>query len=181
MALSVFLYLDPIRKVLERLAVAAGVYSEYFGEVQISWLSLAERVIMLAAVFSLMRFRKDSDKKMSMEITVLCRIYIMGFVLYFMLMGNSFISSRFAIEFKMAEVVLIPLLCADAGKEIRVIIVSALIAVSAAMTYKNLDFYAYGSGYYEEYHGWNYPYVTIFNQEDILKYKKVYISEDWSF
>ena len=43
----------------------------------------------------------------------------------------------------------------------------------------SLNYYA--SSYYEGISGWNYPYVTIFNQEDILKYREEYVNEEHEF
>lgn len=173
-AVAMSMILEPIREIINNIAVAIGVSPGYFGEPSVGWLSLLERSIMLFLITILWKFNDKKESNNSI-IEVLLKIYYAGFLIYICLCSNAFVSSRLVIAFKMLEMVIIPLLLTGAHMKVRKIVMIGVLCISTVMTYKNLNTYA--AKYHDDINGWNYPYVTIFNQEDILVHRDEYVSE----
>ena len=175
---SMAMILDPVRELITNIAVSIGASSGYFGEPSISWFSLLERFLMLG--FILLLYRQVKQREVLQErIDPLLKIWITGFLIYICLLSNSFVSSRLAIMFKMGEFLLIPILLEEAQVKIRNLVVASILGLSALMSYKNINSYA--SAYYEGISGVNYPYVSIFNRQNILQYREEFVNEYYDF
>lgn len=170
-AMSLGMLFDPVREIIKIIATTIGASSNYFMAYSISWLSLAERMLMLGLILIVVSQCKD-NKELMERVQPLLRIYVLGFLVYICLMTNTFVSSRLAIMFKMSEIVLIPMLLEGVQNKVRNYCFVVLVSISTIMTYKNINSYVDQKNYFEEINGWNYPYVSIFNREDILKYRK---------
>lgn len=166
--LAVAMVVDPIQLIIREIAVSFGISSDYFNAIAVSWISLAERVLMMMLV--VVMWLQNSNKKIQERALPFLKIYLTGFLLYICLCSNSFISSRLAIMFKMAEIVLIPILLEGKFREdIKRIFVIIFLMISFIMMYKNLNYYS--EVYHDNIGGYNLPYVSIFNQEEILNYR----------
>lgn len=170
----------PVRKLIEFAAIMIGASSDYFTASSINWFSLAERILMLAIVLVLVWQCKNDDELIK-RISPFFKIYIVGFIIYVCLITNSFVSSRLAIMFKMSEIVLIPMMLEGVQKKIRNYCFIILVAISTVMTYKNINSYSEQGKYYEDIKGYNFPYVSIFNREDILAYRKEFINYSFNY
>lgn len=176
--LSAAMILNPIREIIKNLAVSIGASAGYFGEPTISWFSLLERTVMLAFVL-IMYLKGKQSTELKKRAVPLLKIYLTGYLIYICLLSTSFVSSRLAIMFKMGEFLLIPMLMEETQVKIRNFIMTAVVALSVLMSYKNINSYA--SGYYEGITGVNYPYVSIFNRQDILLYREEFVNEIYDF
>jgi hypothetical protein len=57
--------------------------------------------------------------------------------------------------------------------KIRPIIAFVVIAISVVMFYKNMDSYILQGEYFANIGVFDYPYISIFNKDDIWKYREV--------
>lgn len=178
--LSFAMTFSPTRELVKNIATTIGASSDYFTMYSISWLSLAERTIMLGIILLLVYQCRHNEKLME-RIHPLLRIYIVGFLIYLCMMTNTFVSSRLAIMFKMAEVFLFPIIFEGLQNKLRNYCFIVLLSISTIMTYKNINSCVEQWNYFNGINGWNYPYVSIFNRQDILKYRKEFISGNKDF
>lgn len=178
LVLGIGMALEPVQMMIAKLAVFMGASSGYFGTVKVSWVSLAERLLMLALILILWVQNKE-HLEIRCKATSLLKIYVTSVLIYVALCSNSFVSSRLAIMFKMAEIVLIPILLEGVSGKLRKAMGVFLLGTMTVMMYKNLNFYS--ETYYEGISGYNLPYVTIFNQKDILNYRPEYVNENYNF
>lgn len=142
-----------------------------WGDNGISLVALAYRLIMAALVFFLYwGARGDLDDEDAKRADVLMKIYVCGIVVYLCFMGNAGYSSRFAAPFLAMELVLIPMFSNTANARRQILLVFFAITMVFVMTAKNLGSYL-DQGYYPaDLEFWEYPYVSVFNQEDIIRY-----------
>lgn len=177
---SIAMIFDPIREVIKNIAVMAGASAGYFGTISLNWFSLVERTLMLSVIIVLISRYKDNCDAMN-RIAPILRIYIIGFLVYICLFTNAFVSSRLAAMFKMSEFILIPMMIEEIEKKVKYIYVICLVCITSLIVYKNMNSYVAQGKYYESINGWNFPYVTIFNKEDILKYREEFTNDSVGF
>lgn len=153
---------------LNRLIAALGLT---WGENGISLVALLYRLIMAVLIFFLYwGARGDLDDEEARRVDLLMKIYVCGIVAYLCFMGNAGYSSRFAAPFLAMELVLIPMLSNTANARRQILLVFFAVTMVFVMTAKNLDSYL-AQGYYPAELGfWEYPYISVFNQEDIIRY-----------
>lgn len=136
---------------------------------EVSVIALLERVLMLAVLLLLYFYRKKY-----MEDTwfvYLIKVYTVGIGVYLFFLAFPLLSARFMALFKVLEIVIIPTLLVGRSKY-REFIIVFLLLITAAMTYKNLDSYVKQGDYYEYVKPYNYPYITIFDQERLWDYRE---------
>lgn len=104
------------------------------------------------------------------SIELLVKIYVTGLAVYCICLGNEVMASRLSSPMLAVEIALIPLLLANTDKRQFLIIVFVIIAVTNVMTMKNISSYVEQGSYSEQVNQWNYPYISLFNDEDIYKY-----------
>ena len=135
-----------------------------------SWLSLMERLVSFSLVCVL--FYSSANKDISEGMTDFMKIYALGTVLYIALMPFAIISSRVVVYFKIFEIILLPALLVRKTK-MRVIITAAVISIAVVMFYKNIHSYVLQGYYFDNINVWNYPYISVFNKDDIWNYRKI--------
>ena len=79
------------------------------------------------------------------------------------------VSSRINILFKVIEIVLVTRV-SDTNRQ-KIILIATFIAISIFMTLKNINSYIEQGQYNDSIGIFNFPYVTIFNKEDIYTFR----------
>lgn len=99
------------------------------------------------------------------------KAYVFGQILFFALMPYILIATRVYICFKVLELWFVPniLMHNNRYKQI-VVIYFALLMTTVYIG--NISSYIREGGYREEINCINYPYVSVFNKDDIWKYRK---------
>lgn len=137
---------------------------------QMSVTALLERLIMfILVIFMFSGYENDDDQK----IKILFNIYSLGIICYFLLLSFPLVSSRSAILFKVVEIVLLPILYSNSSikqKDKQIVILIAVI-ISLVMTVKNINSYISQGYYNSDINALTYPYVSIFEKDDIWKYR----------
>jgi hypothetical protein len=152
---------------LGRLPIVGTQVSAYI-ESSINFIALAERIISFLIIWYLFqaKYNENSTKKM----LVFMKIYSFGLVLYFGTMAFPLIASRMMVYFKVFEILLLANLLSTRTLE-RPIIVFAIIAITFVMFFKNIDSYILQGDYFPNIGVFDYPYISIFNKEEIWEYR----------
>lgn len=169
--ISILLFVEPIQILFKNIATLCGISVTYFDSAQLSIFSLGERVLMLLIILVLWHQNIKNNTNIIKKAAPFMRIYFIGFIIYICLCSNTLISSRVAIMFKMSEVFLIPLLLECEKNKISKMCFTIVFCVSTLMMYKNLEFYA-GNDYEARMRGYNLPYISVFNQDEIWEYRE---------
>lgn len=161
----------------------------YFS-VSISVMAIVLRSILFCIIYSLFKATDtDIDSKWELERT-LYYIYVVGFLLYIMFAFSGVLSQRMTMPMKGIEVILIPMLvaklykCRSEGRligsrkfmflrigqsSVLLVVLIVILALDVEMI-KNINSYLVQGNYYDWVNVFNYPYVSVFNKEDIFKY-----------
>ena len=161
---------EPTRNLIAQLSAMVGAGAGYFSatSITVNWFSLLEKLVMFGIILILWYMRdKESDNDEQMK--AILKVYCLNLMIYICLMTSPTGAGRLAIMFKMAEAVLIPMLLYRSKVPIRRAAVVLIVMISTVMSCKNIAYYS--ENYFKKVNGWNYPYITIFNQEDILLYR----------
>ena len=175
---------EPTRNLVYRISLMIGAGKSYFSAatVTISWFSLLEKLVMFGIILILW-FMRDEQKDKDDQIKAILKVYCLNLMIYICLLTSPAGAGRLSIMFKMAEVILIPMLLSRVKVRIRNAAVLLIVMISTVMSYKNIAFYS--EGYFKEINAWNYPYITIFNQQDALLYRneaiKIYEDRPYDF
>ena len=176
LVIAMAMTLRPMQNLIKSTAAVLGIWVEYFAQIEISWFSLAERILGLTIILVMWHMNNNEIKQ---KVAPFMKLYLASFLIYLCLCWNPFIASRIAILFKMVEIVLFPTLLVGQKNHIKKIVFVSCLTVSALMMYKNLNFYS--EIYYEQISGYNLPYVSILNKYEILEYREEFINEAYDF
>lgn len=147
----------------------------YLKESELSLVALLERIVSFGVVtFCYYLYLGGNEPEPGDRIHSIYKIYALGILLYGLLMWSPLISSRTIYVMKVVEVLLI-CVCISRCKKAGVIVLSYFLLLSGLLYVKNVDSYL-DQGRYKNATVLDYPYVTIFNQKDILNYREDTIS-----
>ena len=143
--------------------------SDYLNS-SISVIALAERILSYFLIYSVFIKKNEKDlNKTNCNTQLLVKLYTIGTAIYLCTMSISLISSRTNIIFKIIEIVLITRI--NNKERQKNIVILIFIFISIIMTFKNINSYI-EQGNYKNFVGvFNFPYVTVFNQEDIYSFR----------
>lgn len=99
----------------------------------------------------------------------LYKFYAFGLFVCAILMWSALISSRAVYILKVIEIILI-CACIERSKKARTVILCYCLLLSSVLYVKNVDSYL-KQGQYQNATVVNYPYVSVFDQTEILKYR----------
>jgi len=143
----------------------------YFSESEISPLALLERIITFAVVaFCCYLYFRGKEIGKQDWVYFIFKVYAVGICLYGVLMWSPLISSRTVYILKVLEILLI-CTCISKCRKISVVVLSYFLLLSSVLYVKNVDSYL-EQGQYKNAGIVNYPYVTIFDEEEILNYRE---------
>ncbi len=157
-----------INKLPSMLSYTIGSYYEKSG---ISYLALANRALFMAIVFALAWRAKD---RLGRAEKLLFNLYMVGFGLYCMFLRYDLIASRTNVYFRIADVVLIPILFEKNRDLVKktFVAVPVMMMLLSFLYVKDITAIMDFAGYYGS-NPLNYPYVTLFNAETLLDHKFV--------
>lgn len=144
---------------------------DYLGETDISVIALAERIITFAVVtFCLYTYFGGVEPEPDDPMLTVYKVYALGAFLYGCLMWSALISSRTVYIFKTVEIVLI---CGTLAKckRAKLLVLLYCILLTTVLYVKNIGSYL-EQGQYRNATVLSYPYVSVFNQKDILNYRQ---------
>ena len=155
--------------------------SDKYAEGAFSFLGLILRVVLFCIIYIM--YKPDVDKKTD----IMFDIYHCGFLIYLALFLSSILSQRLTLPLKSVEIILIPTLIyanpAYLKRKIKSIkpkfawLSFSIIVIMVVMFTKNLNSYIKQGNYPENMTILSYPYVSIFNTEEIYKYRYVRFSD----
>ena len=170
---SVVLYASNMVGSINQSAGHSGSYAE----ISFSYLGLLLRVVLFYIIYKL--YKPGGDKKAD----VMFDVYHCGFLVYLALFLFSLISQRITLPLKSVEILLIPILLYSNPVCIMRRIKSlkyeytgfaiSIIIIMTVMFTKNLNSYIKQGGYSEKTTIFNYPYVTVFNAQEIYNYRTI--------
>lgn len=151
--------------------------SESYASGSFSFLGLLLRVVMFFIICKM--YNAGVDKKTDLMFNV----YHCGFLVYLALFLSSMLSQRLTVPLKSVEIILIPtLLYSNQVSIVRGLkalkakytgYAFSVIIIMAVMFTKNLNSYIKQGKYPEHMTVFSYPYVTVFNAQEIYKYRDV--------
>lgn len=157
------------RSVLIKIPFLGTHLSNYLNS-SISVIALAERILSYFIIYSVFIKKDEKDlNKTNCSTQFLMKLYTIGTAIYLCTMSISLISSRTNIIFKVIEIVLITRI--NDKERQKNIVILIFIFISIVMTIKNINNYI-EQGNYKNFVGvFNFPYVTVFNQEEIYSFR----------
>lgn len=157
-------------------------------EVNISYLAILLRAILFFIVYKLHKYTINYKKNEMLD--VLYALYLFGFYIFILLAFTSTLSQRLTVPLKALEILLIPLLLYRVylmkkdgwisnkrlsvikfGKYRLQVFVLIIIVILNAEMIKNIDSYIVQGNYYDSVNVFNYPYISIFDKDEIYKYR----------
>lgn len=140
----------------------------------ISISALGNRVAFFVIVVALYLFFKEKDEESD---KFLLNIYIFGFFLYLCLMTSPAIASRLNFYIKILDCVLLAnFLPKEYKNKLSMASVAMVCSLVCLLLIKNINSLLVQGDYYSHISLINYPYISIFNKDDIHSYRQ--ISED---
>lgn len=135
------------------------------------------RVLLLSIVWFLYRKTKMIRNE-KIHVELLFRIYLTGFIIFVIFSASGTLSQRISMPFKAVEVALLPSLLYSIGRNFtnRNKMSKVVIAFYAVLLIANVEFVKNIYSYIDQgnYREWvtpmNYPYISVFDQNEINKY-----------
>lgn len=171
--------------ILKLVANFIGI-SDYFN-VSISYSAIILRAMLFFFIYYLNKCSKPYRK--DRIITSLYSYYTLGFVIYIMLAFSSTLSQRLTMPMKAIEIVLVPLLCYEIyemkkngsvpknkvlyiryGKYSMLLFGLIIVIMLDVELVKNIGSYITQGEYKEGITIMNYPYISIFDKDNIFEY-----------
>ena len=160
--------------------IISGVFQQYLEKIpylgyyfqrahfSISYFAIAERILTLLAVLVMYRSsRGPFDGVHPWWI----KSYVLAVAVYFLLMSNGLISTRFVIGFKALEVMIVPNLLKE-KKRFWQAAAAYFILLSGLMFVHNINGSIDQGSYKESVNAVNYPYISVFDKEKIWDYRQ---------
>lgn len=137
------------------------------------------RIVMFAIIYLL--FVKTQDRTGN----TLFSIYYCGLLIFMSLMPLALISQRLSVTLKSVEILMIPQLLYYRFSDFKlnrikhnpVYLAIAMILVANVMLLKNINGYIQQGKYYSHVTILNYPYITVFDRDEIYEYREVFFEE----
>lgn len=143
-------------------------FNEQYLDSGINILALLKRVIFGILIIYLYRNVHHSENP-SKGIKQLYKIYLLGFMIYIIWVGNPLIAARLTFYLESAEIILFPAAMTKETKQ-KLAMLALCIIISAIMYYKNINAYIQQGKYYNFVNVLNYPYINVFNEAAYTNY-----------
>lgn len=143
----------------------------YFADSGVPLLTVLERMatfIIVSVCFY--HYAEGFEPKAKDRFLTLYKFYAFGLFVCGILMWSALISSRTVYILKVIEIILI-CACIEKSKKTGTVILCYCLMLSSLLYVKNVDSYL-KQGQYENATVVSYPYVSVFNQTDILNYRQ---------
>lgn len=136
----------------------------YLTEGELSIGALLNRIIVFLIIFYLC---KTKDKTLSS----MKDLYFLGFFIYLLTAQSDLIASRLGAYFKIFEIILLPICFNKFSYKSSPI---AFFIIYVYLGYMLMSIIGTMSDQYGYANAWDYPYVTIFNQDDLVIFEHNY-------
>lgn len=140
----------------------------YGKESKVSLLAVLERFVMFGFVTYLYYKKPQMNRPID---KLFYKIYVISIITYCFFIFSPTTASRLSFPMRTVEYALLAH-CISKLRNMRQIIFPVILLLNIVMTCKNLDSYLWQGKYRDDVKFWNYPYVSIFNKEDIFKYRR---------
>lgn len=148
--------------------IKIGAVQYHIQRIELSPMGLAERTVMFVLItFFYRRLHKGVNYISSEQLSVLYRIYFVGYIIAVVFFPWQLLSSRMGAMMKALEIILIPIFAYESEK-LRKYIVTVMMGYVLLMTTKNINSYIHQNNY-EGYNVLTYPYYSIWDQEEAHK------------
>lgn len=137
----------------------------YSGSHPIRFIAAAERALSFIMIYTIYSSLRDKSRCQWMM-----RLYCFGTALYFLFLPFSLVASRVAVCFKALEIIIVPYLMKERSIY-RKILMCYFFMLSAVMFWHSLEAEKENGAYVQNVNFFNYPYVSVFNEEDIYRYR----------
>lgn len=165
-----FVNLTPLIEMLPA-RISYTILSYYSQSSQVSMLAFLNRSLFFAIALLLAYLCKE---QLTAPEVFLFNAYCVGYGLYLLLISFDLIASRTNVYFRILEIVLLPLLLHKNRSLVRKTVVALPIILGLLSFIYVKDITAImGFAYYYSHNPLHYPYITIFNSQDLLDHKYV--------
>lgn len=146
-------------------------FEQFLLEGEISFFAVGERLISFGIVACLFLWHKKEGGVREREIEILFKAYMCGICFYMLLCGSSYYASRYGVIFKILECAIV-LALVQKKSLITKLAAAFFFSLTLLMGCKNLSAMVRESYWYDTsvINLWNFPYVSVFNQDKILDY-----------
>lgn len=147
---------------------------QFLLEGNISLFAVGERLVTFGVLMALYFYCRKKYGQMEKQTELLLKAYMCGTCFYMLLCGSSYYASRYGVIFKVLECAILAALIEKRETKDRIVRAAAVFffALTLLMGYKNLNAYISEGGYAGQgIRVWNFPYVSVFNQDEIKKYR----------
>ena len=148
---------------LETLLPASVAY--YLTGSGVSLGAAAERIVTFGALLVVWRLRGKNQEERNLR---MLKIAAAGFALYGALLWMPLVASRIGYFLKVVEICLFGNLMPKGRKKWAIF--GFCMALAAGMYVKNLGSYLQQAAYFDWVTVWDYPYVTVLQKENILRF-----------
>lgn len=148
----------------------------YLQDADMNPAAAAERLLFLALI-TWLYYKLTRLGKTNAIFTLAYRCYLMAMALYGLLICNGTTASRMASTMRYVEIYLLVYAIAQMPRFSRYLLTLALVAMESFMMLKNIQTAINQGQYYPAVTRMNYPYVSIFNEEEIFQYR--YVSPEY--
>lgn len=135
----------------------------------ISWFAVGERMLSFSVLVFLCLWFRKREGQMEQRAELLLKAYMCGTCFYMLLCGSAYYASRYGVIFKVLECAVI---VAFIQKKEKVTYCAAafFFCLTLIMGCKNLNAMISEGGYRDEVQIWTFPYVSVFQQEEMERY-----------
>ncbi len=141
-----------------------------YADSSISIPAVCYRLLSAAIVYFSYTANEDDDSEFDPEHALLLKLYLAGLSVYALAAASDIMASRLASPLLAIEIAIVPTLLKRSSQRLLPSLVCLVIASSAFMTIKNIDSYIKQGYYVSGITVANYPYISLFNKEDIYRY-----------
>lgn len=130
-------------------------------------IAAAERALSFMMIYTIYSSLRNKS-----QYRFLMKLYCFGTALYFLFLPVSLVASRLAVCFKALEIIIVPCFMMTPSRY-RKLFMYYFFVLCAVMFVHSVGSEIENGGYSGEINAVNYPYVSVFNAEDIYNYRKV--------
>lgn len=174
LGLSVIFSIPFVNHLIAKVPYLGPKIAYYISAPTISVFAFAERTISVVLIFVLRECVALNERNVVVEKTL--RVYCGGFLIYLLLLTNPFMASRAFALYKVLEIPLFAYYATRMGRY-KTAVIALVILMSFAMTIKNIYTYTYEGEYFDFVNVLNFPYVSVFNKEDIYNFRTGYLMQ----
>ena len=145
---------------------------DYYYNSDLHVLGILSKIFMLVFVVILYVLRYKLTQNDCLEIRDEMKIFISGFSFYIAFLAFQNVGTRLIIYFNTMLLIIVPYLFTK-KIEFRKTLLGILMAYLLVMNIKTVNAEIVQGDYNKGVNVFNYPYVTIFNKEDIFKYRNI--------